>query len=306
MPSTRKRQRSSPPRPSPFFHLKDVTALAHDIRPACEVYDRFRVTTQLLGQGSYGKIWTACRDGQCTEYVAKDITFDFSRYPAQYAYRLFFAECLMTQFAGQQGIGIPIHAFFLCDEGRRGVVIMDRFEKDLERIQTQLTWEDMKSLLTKVTALHRAGILHRDLFLKNTMYRTVQGVRDIRIIDFGLAIAFEKRIPSNLCAIDYINLLSGIKQEPLRSQCYEYVVSVLGAQAVQEGQRMVATHYETCSSEYALFRHLPLKWIQLMGPATVDTMVWSVQCQPEKDKDIVNKTLKKVERLSRRKAARST
>jgi hypothetical protein len=42
---------------------------------------------------------------------------------------------------------------------------------------------------------------------------------------------------------------------------------------------------------------LSLTFIQLIGPATVNTLVWSVRCALELDQDIVNKTEEKVNRV---------
>ena len=279
-----------------FFKLKDIRNISRTPQSSCEIYENYRIENHILGEGSYGKVMVACNNNVC-EYVAKIITFDFSRYDARYVYNLFFAECLITQFAGDKGFGCPVKTFYLCDEGKKGVIIMEKYEKDLETIKNSLTLEDMKQIIDKVTTMHEYGILHRDLFLKNTMYKTVNDKKDIRIIDFGLTIPFEHKIPLPFRAIDYLNLISDIPDETLKQQCHNYIISKIGKGNVQIGEKWIASHFNTCSSEYSLLKHIPLKWVQLIGPATVDSLVWSVRCSPELDKDIIQKVEHKVSQL---------
>ena len=288
-----------------YFKLPDVDNLPRQIHESCETYDHFKISDHLLGEGSYGKVHIACEGDMCG-YVAKTIQFDFSRYEPKYVYNMFWAECLMTQFAGQKGFGIPVKTFYLCDEGKKGVIIMEKFTDDLESIQKQLTWTDMKQLFDKVSTMHHYGILHRDLFLKNVMYREVNGGRDIRMIDFGLAVAFEKSIPKPHLAVDFLNLISDITNDTLKKECYEDIVKRLKRPNVELGNLWLKTHYETCDSEYSLLKFLPVKWIRMAGPATVDTLVWSVRCNPNLDKDIIEKTQQKILRAKNSAPRRSS
>jgi hypothetical protein len=306
---------------SKYFVIEDIDQMSREVHKSCKIFDNWKITDHLIGRGSYGKVLIACNDTKgknekpC-EYVAKQIRFDFSRYDSEYVLNIFFAECLITQFAGQQGFGIPIHKFFLCDgesENRdtswfgfgnsdpikikQGVVIMDKYDGDVETIKIDLTWDDMKQLIDKVTVMHDAGILHRDLFLKNTMYKNVDGKRDMRIIDFGLSIAFERSIPKPLRSIDYLNLISDIPNKELRSRCYKYILTILDTKSVKTGLLWLREHYDKCFSEYSLLKYLPVKWIRIMGPATVDTMVWSVRCNHDIDEDIVRRTKIRVDEV---------
>ena len=280
-----------------YFKLNGLKNVSRTIQPSCESFEQYRVDPHVLGEGSYGKVMPAC-DGQVCTDVAKIISFDTTRFTEKYRFNVFLVECAITQFAGEKGFGIPVKKYYLCDEGQKGVIIMERFKRDLMEVRNELTWEDMKQLLDKVRQMHSYGILHRDLFLKNTMYRRdAQGRRDIRIIDFGMSIAFEKQIPDVFCAIDYMNLLSDLPNEELRKQCLEYIGTYLNLKYLTQADEWIKTHYTTCQSEYSLLKHIPLHWIELIGPATIDTMVWSVRCDPKLDQDIIHKTEDRVEKV---------
>jgi serine/threonine protein kinase len=310
-----------------FFILKDVSKFPRKMQESCNVHGKWRLTDHLLGRGSYGQVTVVCDDEStdACKFVAKQIQFDYSRYDKHWVFNMFFAECLITQYAGLCGFGIPVHAFYLCggvapessswfgtttstDDGdehgndsseiQRGVLILDKYDGDLESIQHELTWMDMKSLLDKVTKMHEAGILHRDLFLKNTMYKNVGNDKDVRIIDFGLSIAFERSIPKPLRAIDYLNLISDIGNKSLQRQCHQYITRIIGYKSVQIGEKWLLEHFDKCSSEYSLLRYLPAKWIQMMGPGTIDTMVWSVRCNQDLDQDIVRRTSQRIDDVS--------
>lgn len=288
-----------------YFKLNGLKNVPRIVHASCDTYQEYRVDSHILGEGSYGKVMPACKGDVCTD-VAKIVTFDFQRFPELYRYNVFFVECVITKFAGEQGFGIPVKTFFLCDEGKKGVILMERFSRDLLTIASELKWEDMKQLLDKVRQMHSYGILHRDLFLKNTMYKKdASGKRDIRIIDFGMSIAFEKEIPKVFRAIDYVNLLSDLPESELKQQCKTYVASYMGKKEIDKAEEWIKTHYTTCQSEYSLLRHIPIQWIELVGPATVDTLVWSVRCDPKLDEDIVQKTKEKVKVILSKKPEKS-
>ena len=318
-----------------YFVLPDVNEIPRTAAISCDVRGKWRLTDHLIGKGSYGQVTIACEEDASVvscQFVAKQIQFDFSRYDDHWVFNMFFAECLISQYAGIRGFGIPVHEFFLCggqsqdddDDNnnnqensswfssiisssssstdyevetpriQRGIMIMDKFDGDLESIQHELTWVDMKSLIDKVTVMHDAGILHRDLFLKNTMYKNVDGRKDIRIIDFGLSIAFERSIPKPLRAIDYLNLIADVTSDSLKSQCFQYITTIIGVKSIKTGEKWLLEHFDKCSSEYSLLRCLPVKWIQMMGPGTIDTMVWSVRCNQDLDQDIVRRTTARI------------
>ncbi len=277
-----------------FFHLPDLNNIPRTIRKSCETTKHYQVSDHLLGEGTYGRVLSTCNDKVC-DFVAKILTFDFSRYEEHYVYNLFFAESSISKFAGEKKFGIPVHDYFLCDNGEKGVVIMDKFDGDLESIRFSLTYEDYKQLFDKIQIMHSYGILHRDLFLKNVMFRKLSGgTKDIRIIDFGLSIPFEKSIPGPFRAVDFLNILSDIPDKSLRKKCLMYVDKLIGKKNMEIAQLWEDTHINSCSSEYNLLKYLPDHLFIQYGPATVDLLVWSVRCNRELDKDIINKTNEKM------------
>ena len=267
-----------------YWRLPNLAQVPQNVRDNCKVYNDFRVTDVALGEGSYGKVSEACKGTDC-DYVAKEITFDFSRFGAKYVYNIFFGEALMTKRAGANGYGIPVHGFFLCDGGKKGVIVMDRYSGDLHQIRRQLNWTELKKVLDLVIKMHKDGVLHRDLFLKNIMYNDTTKGRKYAIIDFGLAIAFGRYIPSVLRAIDFVNLASGLPQD-LAEKLYVYVAPHVGQKALLTAAEWKQQHYDKCSSEYYLLKYLPAYIWKMYGPAVSDLLVWSTRCSKDLDTDI--------------------
>lgn len=305
-----------------FFILPDLNLIPRKIHQTCFIYKTFHVRDHLLGEGSYGKVFLACKDSIC-EKVAKIITFDFNRYPSHYVFNMFFGEALITKFAGDYGFGIPVEGYTLCrkvttshkrsardtseeenddddmetDDPRvknfknvQGLIIMDRFDNDLYNAPFDITFEMMQRVFDLVRIMHGYGILHRDLFLRNIMYKESDdhsSLVDLRIIDFGLSIAFGQPIPAEFQAIDYLNVVKHLRDKQLKSQCIDYILTIIGEEAMSKAIGWRDNHQKTCGSEYSLLEFLPPSVIANYGPATVDLMVWSVKCDADLDEDIV-------------------
>lgn len=286
--------------PQPYFILPILSDIPRVTHNSCFVYDNFKVQPNVLGEGSYGKVSSVCEKTNC-ELVAKIIQFNFNSYPTQYVFNLFYAESLITKFAGEKGFGIPLKDFSLCKEGNdiKGIVIMEKYKNTLDSIQTELTFDLMKQLFDKVTIMHNVGILHRDLFLRNVMYKETPTGKDIRIIDFGLSIPFGQEIHKPFRAIDYLNLINDIENPSLQKECLSYVKQLIDPSSLEQGQDWLNKHFSTCVSEYNLLGHIPPEIIINYGPATVDLLVWSVRCKPELDQDVIRKTNEKIKQWSR-------
>ena len=308
-----------------YFKLPNLNKISKPVRTSCLIYEPFRVSEHLLGKGSYGHVLIACKENSLNitniencKYVAKIVTFNFSRYESNYVFNLFFAESIITKFAGDKGFGIPVKGYSLCDpkpdflrpsfsslfknedededddQNIKGVVVMDRYDNDLETDQSHMSFEDFQSLFEKIKIMHSYGILHRDLFTRNIMYKITNGKKDIRIIDFGLSIPLEKEIPGIFKAIDYLRLISGIENLEIKRKCKNHLYSTLGKSDVDTAIDWITRHSYTCLSEYNLLKLIPEQIILNYGPATVDLLVWSSKCNKDLDNDIVDKTNQRV------------
>lgn len=293
---------------SKYFHLPNLSKIPRVLRESCEIYDTFKLTDHVLGRGSYGKVVTTCEEDICNKYVAKIVKFDFSQASPHYVYNVFYAESIITKFAGEHGFGIPVKTYYLCQEKnintdtdtnmvKKGVVIMERFDGDLEDLRDQLTFEDYKQLFNKVKIMHSYGILHRDLFLRNVMYKNLpEGKKDFRIIDFGLTICMGKEIPPQFKAIDYLNLISDASPE-IKEQCKQYISTLIDPKYIKDAQLWISEHYAKCTSEYRLLPLLPIKIIENYGPLLVNLLVWSVRCSPQLDQDIIKRSNERVKKV---------
>jgi len=314
---SKKSPKTTPSKSSKYFHLPNLSKIPRVIRESCQTYEHYRLTDHVLGRGSYGKVVSTCEQDKCDKDVAKIVKFDFSQGSPHYVFNVFYAESIITQFAGEHGFGIPVKAYYLCKEEEekkvisqsenvvtqemvtKGVVIMERFDGDLEDIQNQLTFEDFKQLFAKVKIMHSYGILHRDLFLRNVMYKNLNhGQKDFQIIDFGLSIPMGKEIPGQFRAIDYLNLISDVGPE-LKEQCKNYIYTLIDSKYVQDAELWLSEHYNKCTSEYRLLPLLPIKLIENYGPLLVNLLVWSVRCSPQLDQDIINRSHARVKKVLR-------
>lgn len=183
--------------------LHSVAGIPVNSSPDCHEFKEFEVDTlRRLGQGSYGTVFEACKNGrECHKYVAKLVHFKEPEF-LKADQRNFLIEALMSQIAGQYNISPPVYTFFFCDKGRTGVLIMKR----MQPIGT-LTEKDVFQLLNKVKLMHDAHILHCDLFLRNVMRDPV--TKHLYILDFGLAFLLSRPVPDLLRATDIAGLIWG-------------------------------------------------------------------------------------------------
>jgi len=185
--------------------LKNISGVPLHLSPVCDEYENFNIKRDLkIGSGTYGKVYEACRHGKsCDKFVAK-IT-RFHKHGLERQHRAFVIESILAEFAGRHGFGVPIQTFFICDKGRQGIIIMDRYES----VEPEdFTAPQVRNLLQKVDAMHEAGILHCDLFPRNVLKKPGSG-NEMFIIDFGLAFALKEPVPLDLRATDVLGLLFG-------------------------------------------------------------------------------------------------
>lgn len=289
---------------SHYFQLPNLNKMSHKSRDSCRVTGYFTIqTNHRLGKGSYGEVFTACGTRDCN-YVAKVVNLKpkiEAEQDSHYVQNHFFAESLIAKFAGENGFGIPVHDWFLCGNGMQGVVIMDKFDGDMETNMELFTLEDYQNLFQLTNMMHRFGILHRDLYSRNVMFKKIGSKKEIRIIDFGLAIPFGTKIPRPLAAIDFYSLLMSIEDKKLRKKCREIIISKkYVSQDDLESIFSWKNDRETCKVEHLVLKYMPEHVVRNYGPMTLDLMVWSTDkqsCSSKQDKIIVKKTNELVDKV---------
>lgn len=279
---------------------KDVKSQDHlDPKDDCFEYKTWKILKESYGGGSYGSVHKSCHKTKnfwdCN-YAAKIIKLRFN-YDEKYVHNFFLAEAKISKYASNHGFGVPVFTYYLCNNSSTGIIIMEKFDGNLSNIT--LTKPELKNVLQLVCDMHDVGVLHRDLFGKNVMYKTVSVKsnphKEFRIIDFGMAIAF-KKIPDILKIIDFINLIDSLV---LNDNDYNYAVKFLkcrfGKELYYNAVEWYRNHKKTCKSEYYLLENLPEYVFKIYGPAIFDLLAWSVYCNKSIEQDINYKITKKLE-----------
>lgn len=187
------------------YRFMDIIALpfAHDIIYEYEDF-KIHIYDDQLQEGGYGKVYAASNTHFPNKsYVAKvlDVTNVES----------FQLECAISVRAGRNGYGPIVHAYFHCPTKHVGVVIMDRWEGDMD--QENLHSCELEGLLNVVRLMHEDGIFHQDLYMRNILHRPHPSRHDIRefcIADYGLSFALDCAVPSNLRAADLVSMTHGL------------------------------------------------------------------------------------------------
>lgn len=189
-------------RPEKAVVLRTVAGIPINQSANCAEYESFQINTLFkIGQGTYGKVYQACRDGaHCGDYVAKVVRFNPDHLNEEQ--RNFLVEALMAKTAGDNGFGVPVQTFFFCDQGQSGVLIMRKFLPP-----GPITGPELLRLLKKIQIMHDNHILHTDLYHRNILRHPKTG--DLYIIDFGLAFFLKEPVPESLRVTDVAGLLFG-------------------------------------------------------------------------------------------------
>jgi tRNA A-37 threonylcarbamoyl transferase component Bud32 len=250
-----------------------------------------------LGSGTYGQVTQACFDNVC-KYVAKEQVFfeldDRLRYRKRFYWNRFIGEALITKFAYEKGFGVPFYGYFICDNGRKGMMFMDRYTDTLRK--ANLSRDDVNQLIKRIEQMHNAGILHQDLFAKNVMYKRLpDGSKDIKIIDFGLSVAFRKKVPLMLRAVDYITMAQSLhRQKDAQRMLIEASIKNNGFEAHEQAQKWITQRKTTCGAEYKLLEVLPEYIYQFYGPAVADLLAWSTRCSKDHSRAVSRMIVKEL------------
>jgi cytidyltransferase-like protein len=158
-----------------------------------------------IQEGGYGSIYPASHNKYPhNRYVAKTVKV---AHPLE-----FYLECALCVRAGRQSYGPTVHAYFQCPRKGSGVIIMDRWDGDMD--EQPLYPEELEELLSVVGKMHDDGIVHHDLYMRNVLYRvhpTRKESRQFCVADYGLAFSMESGgVPGNLRAADLASLVYGV------------------------------------------------------------------------------------------------
>ncbi len=141
---------------------------------------------QKIQEGGYGAIFHATlsktssksKDGDqhvAASYVAKVIP-DISRKP------FFLEQSLARQAGNADSAGTPpygptIYASHYCEKTRRGTLIMDRWDGDMDG-KPFTSLDEVHTLLKQVCAMHDDGVFHHDLYSRNVLFKKFQDDED--------------------------------------------------------------------------------------------------------------------------------
>lgn len=225
--------------PTSYFLLKDLSAIpmgGPEPELDCNKYLDFQITKKLLGKGTYGSVYEACKAAECKankyEYVGKVVELGEDAVPIH----RFLVEAVIAKFAGDKGFGAPVANFFVCDQGKRGVILMKR----LLTVKSQdVSLATFQTLMQKIDLMHQNGILHCDLFLKNLLKRPDTG--ELVVNDFGLSLVMTDTVPKSLAASDVAQLIFGMASAPSpseRDKANKYLVGKLKVNSA------TAKHYD--------------------------------------------------------------
>lgn len=267
----------------------------------CTLTSEFRVqTSTTIGEGVYGTVQTACKQQTDTshppdcEYVAKRVVFSGEDEESLANARLVFVgESVVAFDLGKRGIGVPCHGYFLCQGGDVGVLYMDKWGVSLDKATFDLTPKDITTLLNLIFRMHNRGVLHRDLFLKNIMCKTVNDQRLFRFIDFGLSIVWEKTIPGYFRAIDYWNFIEYLPEQ-LQAHAIQTIADKhwVHPKDMDLCRQWLDTHSTTCATEFQLLKELPSHLFEIYGSGVDSLLLWSVYCSEEMQRELARRIRK--------------
>jgi len=293
------------PKPTQVKLLKSLANIPRNVSPSCTKYQTFQFSDQELGRGSYGSVSAACAAEECDleeyNYAAKIVELRNAQQQKE-----FLVEATLTYFAGEQGFGVPVHTFFLCDHGYKGILVMSRMEPVVSIGSAQIP-----RLLAKFDVMHQNGILHGDLFPRNVLADPM--TKEIFVADFGLSFVLKGPVPNDLRATDVLGFIlgqppelrAGLKPKSVADIAYkQYRAKLRDDAALLQGLRMrinieasnVTRPYEggepyaiNCLQYYKrIYTNLAPAFVKQLGKEGIlKKSVWTNFCPNEEDNDAV-------------------
>lgn len=146
--------------------------------------ERFKLSK--VSEGTYGKVFRG-------KYKDEDAVFKLTNLNENLGLQGFLWECLITEAAHQRGVGPRVIGKAIVPDKNFGVLVLQEYQQSTSPVPP----EKMYYLLSK---LHRHGICHRDLGVRNIL----QSGNAIVIIDFGLSFYFSGKVPEEYQLFDHI------------------------------------------------------------------------------------------------------
>jgi len=167
----------------------------------CETHFEFKQKRTRLGkklaEGGHGEVYEGCNETKtvCNE-VAKVVYISSSD-----TRRTFQMEYFLTYLAGSKDLAPMLYSVHSCRSGKRfaGWMIQERWDGPVDRLVSNpklveragglpSIWD---KIIKVVSEMHKIGIWHQDLFVKNMLYRFKRdGQLQVCVTDFGLAVPF--------------------------------------------------------------------------------------------------------------------
>lgn len=151
-----------------------------------------------FGAGTYGQTFLADYKGQSTVFKIVDLE------QSEFGLEGFKWECVIAERAAKIGVGPAIVAKGICyDKGspQYGIIGMGRCKPI--SMSASIPKKDFPQLVELISILHKHGITHRDLGVRNVMK---SGSRYV-FIDYGLAMAYPGPVPREMELFDYAYLM---------------------------------------------------------------------------------------------------
>lgn len=136
-----------------------------------------------IGSGSYGSVFADEDTAWCTKLATSSLN---GLHPSQLREICAYSR-LRTPFVQKVCMGIVDGESATCLRMRRGTMTINRWIEDCHSFYGPDDWRQMcLDCVTEVAALHRAGLMHRDIKTNNfVVWHGDDGRRRVKLIDFG-------------------------------------------------------------------------------------------------------------------------
>lgn len=191
------------------------------------ISNKYEIIEQ-IGEGSFGKVFLG-KHIRTSENIAIKIQFKSVVNVLQHEAKIY-KELVDIS-------GVPLLRNYGCDNGFHYLII-DKLDISLDKANiNQLECiKYFKKSVEIVRDIHKKNILHRDIKPDNFMIKERNGIKDLYIIDFGLAKRYiiegkhieEKQDKNIIGTVKYasINIHNGIessRRDDIESLCYTYI-----------------------------------------------------------------------------------